>query len=330
MQDIRAIIPAKEKWCSIVWQVNDWCNFRCSYCNEWNWGGRNKNEDEVEVIVETLERIIEHYQSKGYRYFKLFLSGGEPTFWKGLIPVVEKFREKVEWPGSCVGINTNFSKPLSWWKEHHYLFEDVVASYHPEFSKEQKYIETFKFLQDKKNYLCSRVMMQKENFIQCIDFAEKLKSECNNYIIEYAPVYDQLRPDAEPFHYDEDWHVEWLKENSYETAQTVPIKKNPNYAYAKTWFEDNTITPINTNNIIVHGKNFFKGWFCNIHESLHIHPNGNIQQASCGVGPIVGNIVKGEFDKSSTQGVWCPKNHCHCAADFNISKARPEYVKIIQ
>ena len=332
MQDIKAIIPAKEKWCSIVWQVNDWCNFRCSYCNEWNWAGRNKNEepDEIATIVDTLERIIDQYQAKGYRYFKLFLSGGEPTFWKGLIPVVNTFREKVEWPGSCVGINTNFSKSLDWWKEHHHLFEDIVATYHPEFSKEKQYIEKYQFLQDKKNYLCSRVMMQKENFQQCIDFSEKLKSECKNYIIEYAPVYDEMKPSSEPYHYEEQWHIDWLKNNSFEQQQKIPVKKQKNYSYARMWLEDDSIVPIRTNDIIVYEKNFFKGWYCNIHESLHIHPNGNITQASCGVGPTVGNIKRGEFDQTSTEGVWCPKNHCHCAADFNISKSRPEHVNKIR
>ena len=93
MRDIKAIIPAKDKWVSLVWQVNDWCNFRCTYCSEWNWAGRNKNEDDIDLIVTTLERIMLHYKDKGYKYFKLYLSGGEPTFWKAIIPVVEKFRD---------------------------------------------------------------------------------------------------------------------------------------------------------------------------------------------------------------------------------------------
>ena len=44
-----------------------------------------------------------------------------------------------------------------------------------------------------------------------------------------------------------------------------------------------------------------------------------IRQASCGVGPIVGNI-SGDFDASNIKPIICPKHHCHCAADFNIAK----------
>lgn len=323
MKDFKAIVHAKEKWVNLVWQVNDWCNFRCTYCSEWNWAGRNKNEEDVQLIVDTLERIIVHYQNRGFRYFKLFLSGGEPTFWKGLIPVVTRFRELVEFPGSCVGINTNFSKPLSWWEDHHHLFDDVVASYHAEWSKDDKYVDTYKFLQDKKNYLCSRIMMHKDHFRQCIDIAERLKAECNNYRIEYAPVYDELRPSTDPYHYDDPEHIKFFEKHTTEWQQSVPVKKMPNYAWARIHYEDDTVGDIDTNKIIVDRKNFFKGWLCNIHESLHIHPNGKIQQASCGVGPIVGNIVKGEFDEASTNPIVCPKHHCHCAADFNIAKAKP-------
>jgi len=322
--DIKAIIPAKDKWITIAWQVNDFCNFRCSYCNEWNWAGRNKNEHDIPLIIETLEKIVKYYQNKGYRYFKLFLSGGEPTYWQGLVPVVEKFRDLVEWPGSCVGINTNFSRPLKWWKEYHYLFEDVVASYHPEFCKEEKYLENYKFLEDKKNYLCARIMMHHDEgkFRQCIDFSQKIKEQCKNYIIEYAPVYAELRPHTDPWKYDAEWQNDFFRTTSTEMQQRNKIKKQPNYAWAKIQWQNGTIEPIDTNKIITEGKNFFKGWTCNIHESLHIHPNGKIQQASCGVGPTVGNIVKGEFNTNLTQGVICPKDHCHCAADINITKSK--------
>ena len=75
MKRLTKIVPAKEKWLSIVWQVNDFCNFRCSYCNEGNWGGRHKHETDIDTILTTLDYIIDLYQKRGYRYFKLFLRG---------------------------------------------------------------------------------------------------------------------------------------------------------------------------------------------------------------------------------------------------------------
>lgn len=323
MKDFDAIIHSKAKWINLVWQVNNWCNYRCSYCSEGNWGGRYKNEDNIDVIVDTLEKIVKYYQDQGFEYFKLFLSGGEPTYWKGLIPVVTKFRELVTFPGSCVGINTNFSRPLSWWEENHQLFDDVVASYHAESVDDDKYMQSFSYLQDKKKYLCSRVMMHKNHFQQCVDISERIKAECDNYIIEYAPVYDELRADTAPYHYEDPAHIEFFKTHVTDSQKKVEVAAMPNYAWAKIHYEDGTVGTIDTNKIIVENKNFFKGWTCNIHESLHIHANGTIQQASCGIGPISGNIVKGIFDTNTVNSIVCPKDHCHCAADFSIAKCKP-------
>ena len=316
MPTLNRIIPAKEKWLSIVWQVNDFCNFRCSYCNYGNWGGRYKHEDDIDKILTTLDYIIDLYQERGYKYFKLFLSGGEPTLWPGLVPTIELFREKVD-EGSCVGVNTNLSRGLKWWKEHYHLFDDIVASYHAEWTKDDKYFENYEWLCTRINYLCARVMMHKEKWDQCIAMTERLK-ECTNHIIDFVPVLDELRPTTEEYHYDEDWQIEFFKSNPDIKTQNFHIFKKPNYAYAHM-IVDGKEMPIESNMIMQNGWNFWRGWECNIQDSLHIYPDGRIRQASCGVGPLVGNIA-GEFDSSNIKPVICPKHHCHCAADFNIAK----------
>jgi|TARA_R100000458_G_C8234823_1_gene215468 MoaA/NifB/PqqE/SkfB family radical SAM enzyme len=316
MPTLNRIIPAKEKWLSIVWQVNDFCNFRCSYCNYGNWGGRYKHEDDIDKILTTLDYIIDLYQERGYKYFKLFLSGGEPTLWPGLVPTIELFREKVD-EGSCVGVNTNLSRGLKWWKEHYHLFDDIVASYHAEWTKDDKYFENYEWLCTRINYLCARVMMHKEKWDQCIAMTERLK-ECTNHIIDFVPVLDELRPTTEEYHYDEDWQIEFFKSNPDIKTQNFHIFKKPNYAYAHM-VVDGKEMPIESNMIMQNGWNFWRGWECNIQDSLHIYPDGRIRQASCGVGPLVGNIA-GKFDSSNIKPVICPKHHCHCAADFNIAK----------
>jgi organic radical activating enzyme len=85
--------------------------------------------------------IIQKYESVGYKHFKFFFSGGEPTAWQNLIPISEWLRNKL--PNCTLAINTNLSRPLAWWNKHSHLFDDIVASFHVEFS-EKKYKLLFK------------------------------------------------------------------------------------------------------------------------------------------------------------------------------------------
>ena len=267
MPTLTKIVPAKEKWLSIVWQVNDFCNFRCTYCNEGNWGGRFKHEDDIDKILTTLDYIIDLYQDRGYRYFKLFLSGGEPTLWPGLIPTIELFRERVEFPGSCVGVNTNLSRGLKWWQENYTLFDDIVASYHAEFTRDDRYCENYDWLCTRIAYMCARVMMHKDKWDRCIAMTERLK-ECTNHIIDYVPVLDSLRPDTEEYHYDEDYQIAFFKSNPDVKTTNFTIFKDPNSAYANM-IVDGEAMPIESTMLMQNGRNSWKGWECNIQDSLH-------------------------------------------------------------
>ena len=66
-------IEAPEPYLAVTWQVNNFCNYKCSYCNPGNWGGANRNDDNLELYLENLEKIIAKYEAKGYKYFKFFV-----------------------------------------------------------------------------------------------------------------------------------------------------------------------------------------------------------------------------------------------------------------
>ena len=204
-----------------------------------------------------------------------------------------------------------------WASINYTFFYDIVASYHAEFTKDDRYFENYDWLCTRIAYMCARVMMHKDKWDQCIAMTERLK-ECTNHIIDYVPVLDSLRPDTEEYHYDEEYQINFFKSNPDVKTTNFTIFKDPNYAYANMIVDGDEV-PIESNRIMQNGWNFWKGWECNIQDSLHIYPDGRIRQASCGVGPIVGNIA-GEFDSSNIKPIICPKHHCHCAADFNIAK----------
>ena len=80
-------IKSEVPYLAVTWQVNNFCNFRCSYCNSGNWSGENKNDTDLVKYIANLKVIIDKYKSVGYNDFKFFFSGGEPTLWENFIPI---------------------------------------------------------------------------------------------------------------------------------------------------------------------------------------------------------------------------------------------------
>ena len=48
-------IEAPEQYLAITWQVNNFCNFRCSYCNPGNWAGENPNNGNLDIYINNLK-----------------------------------------------------------------------------------------------------------------------------------------------------------------------------------------------------------------------------------------------------------------------------------
>ena len=183
MSNLIAIRPTESPYVSITWQVNNFCNYRCSYCNEGNWSGSHRNENNLDILLSNLKNILDHYRSAGYVNFKFFYSGGEPTIWKSLIPVSNFLKQELK-ENVTLGINTNLSRKLNWWEKNYHLFDDVVASYHPEFADKDNFFKVAEFLQDKINYLCLRMMMLEDKFDDMINLGLEVKQRLKNYNLE--------------------------------------------------------------------------------------------------------------------------------------------------
>ena len=319
MSNLVAIQPKDDPYVSITWQVNNLCNYRCSYCNAGNWSGEYTNENKLDVLFTNLQKIIDHYRSIGYVNFKVFYSGGEPTLWKGLIPVSE-FLKHTLGDNVTLGINTNLSRKISWWEKNYYLFDDVVASYHPEFVDNNNYLDIAEFLQDKINYLCLRMMMLEEKFDEMIIIGNRLKSRLKNYNLEWVPLLKEMSVNTVPWTYNDPRITDFLMKNNFETSITM-FKPTLKHSYSSVEkYDDGSIKILNSNRLVAENKNFFKGWRCKVNEAIFISPSGLMKAASCGQGPIIGNIFS-EL-KISDEEVVCQKDYCHCGTDILISKQK--------
>jgi len=306
-----------EPYATITWQVNNFCNFQCSYCNPGNWAGDNRNNGALDTYKENVRNIFQQYQDRGYKYFKIFYSGGEPTHWENFIPLTEYLKEELG-DSLTVAVNTNLSRPLRYWEQHYHLFDDIVASFHVEFSKKDRYIENAKFLCDKVDYLCTKMLMHEERFWEVKEFGERVRKEVPNYNLEWTPLFDEMSVNAGPWEYKDPAKVEFLEKAQFESVQTISKPHRQNKAISNAHY-DTGIEPVNSNKIIAARQNFFAGWKCFVDDALFINPRGDISSASCGVGNNHGNIL----DKDLTfdlQPVICSKQHCHCGTDIIIPK----------
>jgi organic radical activating enzyme len=314
-------IEAPEPYLAVTWQVNNFCNFRCSYCNPGNWAGENPNNGNLDLYIQNLESIINKYKAAGYKNFKFFFSGGEPTAWRNFIPICEWLYKEL--PFATLAVNTNLSRPLAWWEKHYHLFDDVVASFHVEFANKERYKENSIFLCEKVNYLSTKMLMHEDRFWEVVEFAEELKSVMPNYFIEWTPLFDEMSVNAGPWEYTDKKKAEFLDTHTCESQETVhkPGKRSYRNVSYNRYEGDNDrySNPTNSNEIIVRRENFFTGWKCNVGDSIFINPTGEISLASCGQGGTVGHILD-DVENVGPKQITGFKEHCHCGTDIIIPK----------
>lgn len=311
-------IFSPEKYLAVTWQVNNFCNFRCSYCNPGNWSGTLRNDDNLDLYISNLKIIIEKYKRAGYRQFKFFFSGGEPTAWRNFIPICEWLREEL--PSLTLAVNTNLSRPLAWWQKHYHLFDDVVASFHVEFADKEKYKENNVFLCDKVNYLSTKLLMHEERFWEIVEYGNYLKTVMPNYFIEWTPLFDEMSINAGPWKYSDPKKVKFINEHNVESRFTLSKPEPRGICVSYNRYDDLSERPTNSNEVIVDGQNFFKGWRCSVGDAVFINPSGEVSMASCGQGDNVGHILN-DISAVGPQQIICGKEHCHCGTDIIIPKS---------
>lgn len=311
-------IEAPQPYLAVTWQVNNYCNYKCSYCNPGNWGGSSVNDGNLDLYLDNLKVIIGRYKAVGYKNFKFFFSGGEPTAWRNFIPICEWIN--AELPRATVAVNTNLSRPTEWWKKHYKLFDDVVASFHVEYADKKKYEETSIFLCDKVNYLSSKMLMHDERFWEVVEFGNHLKTVMPNYFLEWTPLFDEMNAETGPWHYADPDKAKFISEHTNEMQQTVakPMKRST-LCVSYNKYSDGTSFPTSSNDIIVNGENFFSGWNCSVGDCVFINPVGVVSLASCGQGDQVGHILE-DISQVGPKKIICRKEHCHCGTDIIIPK----------
>jgi organic radical activating enzyme len=319
MNQLQQIAWSEDPVLFITWQTSDVCNYRCSYCNPGNWGGNQPNEDLV-VYQRNLEGILDQMWSKGYRKIKLFLSGGEPTHWQGMLPMLQWFRGLSDWR-TTVAVNTNLSKPTVWWERFYHHFDDVVASYHPEWVKHDVFMANAQLLSTNVNYLAVRMMMAEAHWDSQLTRADEIFAALPNVTLEYVPILGEMSIAATPYVYTDKRKEDWLARSNLRIKHTADKPRNRvGGTHTMEIWADGTTRPVNSNRLAAERANFFAGWQCDIGSSINIAINGDITLASCGQSGVIGNIGTEVAATALPSSIVCAKHHCHCGTDICIPK----------
>ena len=119
----------------VSWNMNDTCNYRCSYCTQRHMPDRTGKLDDVATTLAAFEGLPGHWEFK--------LSGGEPFQQPGLDQIVAGLVAM----GHCISIQTNFSAPDEQLESFLYASRGALnifsASLHLEYATPQSFVDRY-------------------------------------------------------------------------------------------------------------------------------------------------------------------------------------------
>lgn len=124
----------------IHWLIGNRCNFSCSYCPDM-WHSRDSKDKSLTELQDAWKRIISVNTSKLQKYDLSFL-GGENTLNKDFLPFLKWLNENYKDILTNVGMITNGTASLKYYKELVQYCNWITFSTHSEFMNEKKFFTT--------------------------------------------------------------------------------------------------------------------------------------------------------------------------------------------
>lgn len=162
----------------IVWNINDYCSYQCSYCPVHFWGGGEPPETKEYIQIANL--IIDSYRAMG-RSISWEIGGGEPLDMNDIVTLLKLCREN----GEFMELHTNGGKLwMDWWAIEPYV-DKLHLTYHywQNVSLINYIIETY---QKKNKEIILNVPMRPAQFEEDLARAEDIESRYNIFVIKQA------------------------------------------------------------------------------------------------------------------------------------------------
>lgn len=286
----------------VDWGVSNVCNYRCSYCPPDTHKGDCKFVP-IEDILAFSNRVVEHYKNKLGKEIYFLYTGGEVTLYSEFITLIKTQYEA----GNKIGISSNGSRDLAFWKEAKKYLQHVSLSYHSEYTNLDHFIQVINEIKDS-TFVHVNIMMHPDRFKQCVDAAYRIYEETDEITLDLQVITKNFQ---EPYDYTDEQRQQML-DISKELNSKLKLKRE-RIGYRglmKLVYDDGTERLIKGGEVITERLHSWKGWKCNAGlELLVVDMQGNVKRSWCGDAPVLGNIKDKNLEFPTEPHV-CTKEWC--------------------
>lgn len=303
----------------VNWQLGNKCNFSCSYCPSGLHDGSI-----AWTTYDCIERFCVYlmgYCSGLARSLFVTLSGGEPTAHPDFLRVASLLTEG----GAKLGIISNGSRPISWWREVRHRLASVSLTYHPEFTKIDHFISVAQVISEVTRTGIN-IAVHPDRFHQCLDAAAQISASCTDVTMQLKPLLVDFGASLYPYSPEQ---LKTLANTHFEIPKTRPTGGVKGRLETSQWggpmrkvFSDGSSQTCSAAQLLIEGINQWSGWSCAIGlELLCVDARGDIYRGKCKQGGRVGHISDSSWTLP-TEPVVCCAPSCHCLADIMTTKTR--------
>lgn len=311
-------IQRKQPTFYVFWHLTDFCNWNCSYCPDHLHAGDfamgRKPGYPTEQDIETfMDRIIAGLNG---RKLWVTLSGGEPTVHPMFARIVERLK-----PYGVIGINSNGSRTMKWWRSLPVLPSGCTFSLH------QEYIDKMPHLNELSDFLIESGVDIQYNLVcdpNAWDTVMQLYQALDPKFLDYVicwPVHDKNKiRNRHVTEYSPEQKA-WMRRHQLMFNKTNSIF-NP-YTSTITFDHRTTMSfkSFSETKLKIEGLNRFNGWSCDVGmDSINVNYDGEVYSSICKAQRL-GRINNFEL---RTTPLSCPFEICIHPADLHVDKRTNE------
>jgi organic radical activating enzyme len=310
----------KPEYKFIEWKIHNVCNYNCSFCGDTNKDGSLRWFD-LDKYKEYADKLIE---ACGDSPFWIQVTGGEPTLYPDLIPLLEYMKTK----GAMLSLISNGSRTIRWWKEFQEkkLLDNLMLSYHGEQTDNYKHIAEVAnlFHNDPIEVIC---------MITHVHGTLAKAYEAQDYLIKNTGAFMTVKAmaikeyDIYKLYTEEEMNrllsEIWIQGDLKSTkAKSLIPSGQKTHRIVKVTYNDETTEVISTQLLTKQQRNKFLNWDCDIGSfSINIDHDA-IYRGTCKQGER--RTIYDDNIAFNNDFISCKLDKCTCGTDIISTKILPK------